>query len=167
VQQWTAQLQAAPVDVLVNCAGEALVKPLEQTSDEELDRQLSINLKGQMLMTRALLPHLRQSANASIINIGSKTAIYGYANTTVYSAAKAGLLAFTRALAVELREAEIRVVTVNCGPVDTPMRWEATPNFDRKLVIAPEPVAELVWLLATLPRGTTTGDIVIQSVYNQ
>jgi NAD(P)-dependent dehydrogenase (short-subunit alcohol dehydrogenase family) len=124
-----------------------------------------MNLKGPFLMTQALLPLLRKSRNASIINIASKVALKGYGTVTAYTAAKAGLLGFTRSLAAELRDEEIRVVALCPGPVDTPMRWQATPDYDRKLVIQAETVADLMWQLVTLPRGVTTGEVLLQSVY--
>ncbi len=152
------------VDVLVNSAGEALIKTVDETSDADWARILTVNLTAPFLMTRALLPLLRQSDNASIINIGSKTAHIGVSEVAAYSAAKTGLLGFTRALAAELKPEGIRAVLLSPGPADTPMRWAATPDYDRSFLIQPEAVAEMVWHLINLPRGTTTGDILLQAV---
>jgi len=152
------------VDLLVNCAGESLIKPLEEVTDEDWERILSINLKGPFLLCRALLPHFRRSENATIINIGSKTSMGGFGGVSVYSAAKTGLLGFTRSLAAELKTEQIRVVLVAPGPADTPMRWAATPDYDTELLIQPEVVAEAIWWLASLPRGATTSEFLLQSV---
>lgn len=151
------------LDMLINCAGEAFLASIEQTSEAMWDRLLAINLKSSFLAVQALLPHLRKSTNASIILLSSKVALKGYPTVAAYTAAKAGLVGMARSLAAELRPDGIRVTALCPGPVDTPMRWAATPDYDRKLVIAPESVAETVWYLVNLPRNTITGDVLIQS----
>jgi NAD(P)-dependent dehydrogenase (short-subunit alcohol dehydrogenase family) len=157
---------AAQVDVLVNCAGEAFVAPLENTSESDWDRIVAVNLKGPFLMVRALLPLLRRSPNSSIINVVSKVALSGYHKpVAAYTAAKTGLLGFTRALAAELSEEGIRVVALCPGPVDTPMRWAATPDHDPKQVIDAETIARTVIHFVQLPKGVTMGEILIQSIY--
>lgn len=167
LQPLAEQIQAlgGSLDALVNSAGEAFVATLEQTSEADWDRLLAVNLKAPFLTTRLLLPFLRQSANASIVNIASKVALKGYQPVSAYTAAKTGLLGFSRALAAELRADEIRVVALCPGPVDTPMRWSATPHFERKLVISAETIADTVWYLVNLPKGVTAGEIVLQSIH--
>jgi NAD(P)-dependent dehydrogenase (short-subunit alcohol dehydrogenase family) len=160
---FAAGLGDATIDVLLNCAGEALIKPLADTTDAEWARILAINLTAPALLSRALLPHLQRSANASIINIGSMTAMKGFTGVTAYTAAKTGLLGFTRSLAAELRES-VRVVMLAPGPADTPMRWAATPDYDPNLLITADTIAQAIWWLANLPRGTTTSEFLLQSV---
>lgn len=111
-----------------------------------------------------LIGFVRASANPSIILVSSKVALRGYGGVAAYSAAKAGVVAdLPGQLAVELREERIRVTALCPGPVDTPMRWSATPDFDRDLVISAETIADTIWYLANLPRGTMTGELLIQS----
>lgn len=158
-----ASKQFTHVDVLVNCAGEALIKSVDQTTDEDWARILGVNLTAPFLMCRALLPLLRKSENASIINLLSKVALRGYAPVAAYTAAKTGLLGFTRSLGAELKTEHIRAVAFCPGPMDTPMRWNATPDMDRQLVIDPSTVADAVAYVAGLPKGVTTGEILIQA----
>lgn len=158
-----ASKQFSRVDVLVNCAGEALIKPTEQTTDEDWARILAVNLTAPFLMCRAMLPLLQKSENASIINLLSKVALRGYAPVAAYTAAKTGLLGFTRSLAAELKADHIRAVAFCPGPMDTPMRWNATPDMDRQLVIDPATVADGVAYIVGLPKGVTTGEILIQA----
>jgi NAD(P)-dependent dehydrogenase (short-subunit alcohol dehydrogenase family) len=153
------------VDVLVNCAGAAFISPIDQAREEDIDRILAINLKAPMMMARGLLPLLRKSANASIINILSKVALAGYPQVSAYTAAKTGLLGFTKSLAAELRDDGIRVGAICPGAMDTPMRWNATPDIERRLVIDPQLVADMVWHIANLPKGVMTGEILLQSIY--
>jgi NAD(P)-dependent dehydrogenase (short-subunit alcohol dehydrogenase family) len=89
-------------------------------------------------------------------------ALRGY-KVVAYSAAKAGVLGFARALSVSLREEGIRVVALCPGPTDTPMRWAASPDMSRDLVISAETIADTVWYVVNLPRGTSTGEILVQS----
>jgi len=155
-----------PVDMLINCAGESFIKPISETDLEAWAHVLAINLTAPYQVTRALLPLLRQSPNASIVNLVSKVATKGYgAGVTAYIAAKTGLLGFTRALAAELAREEIRVVALTPGPVDTPMRRAATPDFDPKLIIKEQTIADLVAYIVTLPRGTTMGEVLVGSMH--
>jgi NAD(P)-dependent dehydrogenase (short-subunit alcohol dehydrogenase family) len=152
------------VDVLVNCAGVALIAPLDTTSEADWDRVIDTNLKGTFLCTRTMLDLLRASESALIVNIASKVGLTGHAMVTAYTAAKAGVIGFSRALAQELSAENIRVVAICPGPVDTPMRWEATPKIDPKLVISAETVAETILFLATLNGHTTTSEIVLEAI---
>jgi NAD(P)-dependent dehydrogenase (short-subunit alcohol dehydrogenase family) len=162
-----AQQHYDHVDVLVNCAGEAFISPLDQSSEEDIDRILAIDLKAPIMMARGLLPLLRKSANASSINILSKVSLAGYPQVSIYTAAKTGLLGFTKSLAAELRDDGIRVGAVCPGAMDTPMRWSASPDIDRKLVINPVHIADMVWHIANMPKGVMTGEILLQSIYYQ
>jgi NAD(P)-dependent dehydrogenase (short-subunit alcohol dehydrogenase family) len=165
VEQLALRLSRAvpQVDMLINCAGEALIKPVEQTTVEDWHRILDVNLTAPFLTSRALLPLLRKSANASIVNLLSKVALRGFAHIAAYTAAKTGLLGLTRAMSAELKGDHIRVVPVCPGPMDTPMRWAATPDMDRQWVINPDAVADVVWQVVNLPRGVTMGEILMQS----
>jgi short-subunit dehydrogenase len=158
--------QYTSIDMLINCAGEAFIKPFSATDLDAWNRILAINLTSHYQITHALMPLLRESSNASIVNMVSKVALKGYgAGIAAYSAAKTGLLGFTRALSAELAKEEIRVVAVNPGPVDTPMRRAATPDFDPKLIIQEKTVVDLVAYIVTLPRGTTMGEVLVGSMH--
>jgi NAD(P)-dependent dehydrogenase (short-subunit alcohol dehydrogenase family) len=99
-----------------------------------------------------------------VVNIASKVGLTGHATVTAYSAAKAGVIGFSRALAQELGPENIRVVAICPGPVDTPMRWEATPQMDPKLALSAETVADTILFLAKLDGDVTTGEIVIEAL---
>ncbi len=100
------------LDVLVNNVGDFLgiVKPLEQYTDEDFDALYAINLRQMFVVTRAALPLLKKTgAGGSIINISTIEAFRGIPMNIVYSAFKAGVLGFTRSLALDLGPAGIRV----------------------------------------------------------
>jgi NAD(P)-dependent dehydrogenase (short-subunit alcohol dehydrogenase family) len=156
------------VDILVNCAGVALIASLSNTSEADWDRVIDTNLKGTYLCTQAMLNLLSRSDSALVVNIASKVGLTGHATVTAYTAAKAGVIGFSRALAQELSSENIRVVAICPGPVDTPMRWAATPDMDPRLALPANTVAETILFLAKLGGEATTGEIVLETVnYNE
>lgn len=153
------------VDVLVNSAGDSHIAPLDATSEADWDRVIDTNLKGPYLCIRAMLDLLRASPGAQVVNIASKVGLTGHAQVTAYTAAKAGLIGFSRALALELKPENIRVVVICPGPVDTPMRWAATPNLDPSMVMSTETIAETILFAVTLgDRAALSTELVIEAV---
>ncbi|MCY3716190.1 MAG: SDR family NAD(P)-dependent oxidoreductase [Chloroflexi bacterium] len=157
-------LSGARLDALVHCAGDWLIAALEDTSDAQLDHLLRLNLRAPYVLTRRLLPNLRRSDNASIINIGSIVTTLSVPGVSAYTASKIGLKGLTGALAAELREELIRVVMISPGPADTPMRDAASPGIDKSLLVAPQTIADLVYVVLSLPRGITTSDFSLHSL---
>lgn len=152
------------VDILVNSAGVALIAPLAETPEEQWDLVVDTNLKGTYLTLYTMLDLLRAAGRAQVVNIASKVGLTGHALTSVYAAAKAGVIGFSRSLARELAAENIRVLTLCPGPVNTPMRWAATPHIDPRLVIAPEELARTVRFLLTMDVHTTAGEIVMEAL---
>jgi NAD(P)-dependent dehydrogenase (short-subunit alcohol dehydrogenase family) len=108
------------LDVLVNNAAyQQHQKSIEDISDEQLDRTFRTNIYGYFYMTRAALPHLKPGS--AIINTGSITGLEGSRQLLDYSATKGAIHAFTKALAQNLVERQIRVNCVSPGPVWTPL----------------------------------------------
>ena len=110
--------------VLVNNAGVARAKALADTSDEEIDAIVDIDLKGPMFMSRAALAELakhKDSGGSAILNISSSVTHIALRNFSVYSAAKAGLDHLTRCLALDLAADRIRVNAICPGVVETPI----------------------------------------------
>lgn len=111
------------VDILINNAG--IFKPtsfLEHT-EEDLDRYLNIILKGTFFASQAAVPHMKRRGGGVIVNVGSMwaTQAIGATPSSAYSAAKAGVHALTRNLAIELADSQIRVNTVAPAVVETPV----------------------------------------------
>ncbi len=110
--------------VLVNNAGVAPVGPLAQMADADIDAVVDIDLKGPIHVTRAALPHLRShrdDGGAAVINISSSVTQSVVVNTSVYSAAKAGVDQLTRCWALELAPDRVRCNAICPGIVDTPI----------------------------------------------
>lgn len=153
------------LDVLVNNAGIVILQRFEETPVEDWDRTFATNLRSMFLMARAALPALRRSGAGAIVNIAS-IAAYRYTVPHVpYASAKAGVVAFTRDLAVELAPDRIRVNAVAPGPIATEMLGKLT---DEELGRAgkhyllgrlgkPEDIAEAVAFLASERASYVTG----------
>jgi 3-oxoacyl-[acyl-carrier protein] reductase len=109
------------VDILVNCAGILIEKPLLETSAGDFDRLIGVNLKGVFLAGReALRLMVRQDRGGRVINIASELAYLGRENCSLYCASKGGVLSMTRSWAREFAP-KILVNAIAPGPTDTPM----------------------------------------------
>jgi 3alpha(or 20beta)-hydroxysteroid dehydrogenase len=106
------------LDILINNAAVNIERPVETTDDAHWDLHLDVDLRAPFFAAQAALPLLRAS-KGSIVNIASELGLHAVANNVAYVAAKHGLVALTRALAVELAPAGIRVNAVCPGAMDT------------------------------------------------
>ncbi|WP_174273647.1 SDR family NAD(P)-dependent oxidoreductase [Sphingomonas bacterium] len=109
------------IDGIVNCAAFSKGGPIETMDPDVLGRFVAVNLVAPYLLCRAALPHMRQCADATIVNIASGQALLPNApNNTAYAATKGGLVAFSKALAAEVAPA-VRVNALCPGVTNTPM----------------------------------------------
>lgn len=109
------------IDILFNGAGVMTRIPVVELAEEEWDRVLRINLKGTFLCSQAVAKHMIPKKQGRIINIASGRGVAGQARAAHYAASKAGVIAFTKSLAVELAPYDITVNAVCPGATDTPM----------------------------------------------
>ena len=135
-------------DILVNNAGVSRLRPLENTDDAMLDWMFAVNFIAAFRLTRTLLPALRASGRASVVNVASELALVGQPDYSAYCATKGALLAWSRALALELAEQRIRVNAVCPGPVDTSLLQEeftahANPDAAKQAEITAIPLSRL------------------------
>lgn len=114
------------LDVLVNNAGIAVLKPLEDTSLEDYNRQMSTNMTSVFLGAKYGVESMRRKSVAgSIINMSSVAALVGVKGVSAYAASKGGVLGFTRAVAIETAAQAIRCNTIHPGLIDTNMQKQA------------------------------------------
>ena len=109
------------VDVLVNNAGVALFRQVQDVTAEEFDRLFAVNVRGAFLCVKYAVPKMIERQSGLIVNISSVWGEIGGSCESVYSASKGALIAFTKALANELGYSGIRVNTVSPGVIDTAM----------------------------------------------
>jgi NAD(P)-dependent dehydrogenase (short-subunit alcohol dehydrogenase family) len=135
-------------DILVNNAGVSRLRSLADTDDELIDWMFEVNFMAAFRITRTLLPALRASKRASVVNIASELALVGQPDYSGYCATKGAVLAWSRALALELAGQGVRVNAVCPGPIDTRLLQEefAThrdPDAARSAEIETVPLARL------------------------
>ncbi len=157
------------LDILVNNAGVIGAGPIAETTTEEWDRIVDIDLKGPFLFSRAAIPHLR-TAKGCIVNVSSVAGARPYPGIGPYCVAKAGLDRFTECLALELAPDGVRVNAINPGVVKTNLHkaTNTVPDYDAFLARseethplgfygAPEDASELVLFLASEKARWITG----------
>jgi NAD(P)-dependent dehydrogenase (short-subunit alcohol dehydrogenase family) len=148
------------LDVLVNNAAIQRVGAVESIPVEEWDEIFAINVRGYFLTVRALLPALRASNAAAIVNTSSQVGLHGAPGATAYSATKGAVIAFTKALALELAADGIRVNAIAPGWVDTAFNTPAITMLG-----GVESHAELVRATIPLGRQARPEEIAAGSLY--
>jgi len=157
----TAVAELGSVDVIVNNAGMLTESLLADMPVAMWDEMIAVDLRSVFLCTRAVLPHMLDRGFGRIINVASQLGQKGGAGLTHYSAAKAGVIGLSKALALEVGQ---RGVTVNCiapGPIDTALvagiseEWKAAKRAELPLgrFGRPQEVAPTAVLLAASPDG--------------
>lgn len=163
------------IDVLVTAAGLWVEGPTEQMSEADWDRVVDVNLKGTFFACSRAIPELKK-AQGCIVNLSSDCGLVGTPETAVYTASKGGVSLLTKALALELAPALVRVNAVCPADIMTPMLENQAaaygggdpesyykrllgsyPQGDKARFITPDEVAELVFFLASPPATPITG----------
>ncbi len=111
-------------NVLFNNAGIAVVGELEQISEADWERQYAVNVKSIYLVSRAIIPLMRQAGGGSIINMGSESAYVGFPMHPAYTSSKAAVVHLTRSMAVRYAEDNIRVNSLCPGTINTELYQE-------------------------------------------
>ncbi|HEX4361713.1 MAG TPA: SDR family oxidoreductase [Pseudonocardia sp.] len=150
-----------PLDILVNSAGILTESPLAEMSLDTWSQTLAVDLTGVFLCCRAVLPGMLARGSGRIINIASQLGIKGGTGLAHYAAAKAGVIALTKSLALEVSARGVLVNAIAPGPIDTPMVEGITEDWKRakraELPLGrfgrPEEVAPTAVLLASDPGG--------------
>jgi NAD(P)-dependent dehydrogenase (short-subunit alcohol dehydrogenase family) len=150
------------LNILVNNAGLGFRAPLLETKRSEIAAMLETNLNAAIYLTQAALNALLKSAPSDIVNIASIAGLEGFAEGTVYCAAKAGLVGFSRALAAELKPANIRVTAICPGSIDTAFLEHYRPTVDRAQRLGLEDAVRALRYALTAPPNVLHGEIVLR-----
>lgn len=138
------------LDVLINNAAIAQRKPFAETTPEDWDAVIGVNIKGTLAVTRAILPFMRDQKSGLIINIASGAGLYGVENLSLYSLTKAALINFSQSLADEVRADNIAVFSIAPGGTDTEMFRACFPGEEPLQI--PQQIADVIF-------KSITGDI--------
>jgi NAD(P)-dependent dehydrogenase (short-subunit alcohol dehydrogenase family) len=159
------------LNILVNNAGINLVKFVEDTTVEEWDRIMAVNVRSMFLFVKHAVAHMRRAGGGSIVNVGSIGSFTGQYKTPAYNASKGAVLLFTKCLALDYGRDCIRVNCVCPGITDTPMlraHFDALPNPDEMIrqradrvplnrFLQPEDVGRAIVYLASDDASGVTG----------
>lgn len=132
------------LDVLVNNAGVATSTPFGEHTAADWDLVMNLNARTPFFLTQLALPLLKRANPGYVVNIGSVMSKKGYALQSLYAASKHALLGFTKSLARETVDHNIRVHAVLPGSVNTSLITSVRPDIDVSDLISPEEVAEVV-----------------------
>ena len=135
------------VDVIINNAGYAKKLLLSDTSAQEFDKHMAVNVRAPLLLVNAALPWLEKSKHAAVVNICSVVAEKGYETQGAYTASKHALLGYTKVLAKELFDKDIRVHALLPGGVSTELIRETRPDLNMDDLSTPQEIADIILFL--------------------
>ena len=150
------------VDILVNNAGIGIFKKILNTTLDDWQTMLDVNLTSAFLCTQAVLPDMIENKNGMILNIVSVAGKQPYYNCGGYCSSKYGMLGFTDVLRMETRKHGIKVVAVLPGATDTDIWGDA--NVDRTLMMTPQQVANSIVSACTTAPDAMVEEIVLRPV---
>jgi 3-oxoacyl-[acyl-carrier protein] reductase len=149
------------IDILVNNAGIVYFKSLLDTTEEEWDKTIDINLKGVFLFTKEVLPHMIENKSGGVIvNVSSGAGKYGFPNLSSYCASKFGIIGLTESIAKEVDKFNIKVMTICPGGVDTKMMEDIVKegfNKSNANLMEPEEVAKKIYDMIFNQKGYRNG----------
>ena len=169
IQQAAAKIAAdfQHIDLLINNAGIAQSTPFEEITLAEFDRIMAINTRAPFMIMQAMLPLLKKSDAATIINIASVVAHSGYPLQSIYTASKHALLGMTKSLAAEYYQDNIRVHAISPGGVYTNMVKVSRPDLTPDGMIQPEEVADIIHFLLANRGNAVIDEIILHRVNKQ
>jgi short-subunit dehydrogenase len=158
-----ARSNFSKIDILVNCAGQFIVKLLKDTEIEDYDTSFNINVIAPFILTQEFSKEMKKNRWGRVVNIGSSAAYNGRAQTSIYRSTKHALLGFSRSITKELREYKIRVYCISPGPTKTKMGKNIlkkdNPDEDYDTFIDPKDIAKFVSNLISFDTELFTQEI--------
>ncbi|MEU5912666.1 SDR family NAD(P)-dependent oxidoreductase [Micromonospora sp. NPDC047527] len=149
---------AAPLRAVVNLVGGYASGGLvHETPVDEFERMLTVNLRPTYLVTQAALPHLVATGGGAVVCVSARAAVAPFPGAAGYVTAKAAVLAFANAVAVEYRSRNVRCNTVLPSIIDTPANRAAQPAADHSRWVSPAEIAPVVHFLASADSAPTSG----------
>jgi NAD(P)-dependent dehydrogenase (short-subunit alcohol dehydrogenase family) len=162
VSDLVAEVGKGPIDLLVNNAGIAVVKPFTEITTIEWEQTVGVNITAPFMLTQHFAP--RMPPESSIVNILSVAAKSGFANWSAYCMSKFALEGFSQSVREELRDRKIRVINIYPAATDTNIWSDIEGNWPRHKMISPEHVASAVAYALSQPANVTLENITLSSL---
>lgn len=150
--------EAAPLRALVNLVGGYAQGPrVAEAPIEDFEAQLRLNLRSTYLATQAVLPHLVAAGGGAVVCVGSRAALQPFPGAAGYVTAKAAVIAFAQAVAVEYRDDGVRCNAILPSVIDTPANRAAMPRADWSRWVTPAQLAGTIAFLCSDDGAATSG----------
>jgi NAD(P)-dependent dehydrogenase (short-subunit alcohol dehydrogenase family) len=149
------------LDILINCAGIDVTKPVDELSIDEWDRVMNVNLRGPFIMAKKATELMYPARSGHIVNITSTAAKRAWPNASVYHASKWGLLGFSRGLFTEARQHNVKVTAVVPGGMQTGFIFDRFPDVDPENLQDPRNVARSILHVLTCPAESIIPEIMV------
>ena len=150
------------VDVVINNAGIGVFNKIQKITSKEWDSQINTNLRGAFLMSRYIVDSMINRKSGKLVFINSVAGINPYPYSSAYVASKFGLRGFTASLREELREHNIKVISVHPGAIDTPFWNNVNVDFPKEEMMNSDDVAKSVVYAILAPNNVVQEEIVIR-----
>ncbi len=147
----TVRSAIGSIDILVNCAGCFIVKPINETTLDDLYKTFNILIKSNYVLLKEFSKDMKNKKWGRIINIGSSSSYSGFRNTSLYCMAKHAVLGFSRALYDEFKDYNIRTYCISPSGSKTDM-GKMIPNQDYTTLLEPEEIAEYLIFVISFNR---------------
>jgi len=155
-------LEFGDVSVVINNAGLGKFSKIEDVSIEDWDRQLDVNLRASFLVSQAFIPGMKQRLNGILVFMNSVAGKKGYAHSAAYVASKYGMRGLADSLREELREDNIKVISIHPGAVDTPF-WDGKGvRFPRKEMLSTHTLAQSIIHAIQSPGNFAVEELVVR-----
>ena len=155
-------LKFGKISILINNAGFGKFNKIEELSLQDWDNHLNINLRSAFLLSKAFIPSMKKLNKGSLIFINSVAGKKGYSNSSAYVASKFGMKGLADSLREELRENNIKVISIHPGATNTPFWDSLNVDFPREEMLAVNTLAESILFLIQAPGNFTVEEIVVR-----
>ena len=152
------------LSVIINNAGYGRFNDLENTEIEDWDRHININLRASFLICKAFVPMMKKKREGILVFVNSVAGKKGYSNSSAYVASKYGLRGFSDALREELREYNIKVLSIFPGAVNTPFWDDLDAGFDKSEMLDVEVLSESIVSAIELPGNCVVEEMQLRRI---
>jgi NAD(P)-dependent dehydrogenase (short-subunit alcohol dehydrogenase family) len=165
---WDALNSAIPLpDIVINASGIGIIKPIDKMEDEDFDKVIDINLKGNFKLLKTFLPDMKVRKTGLIINIPGVLGKTPMAGATAYAASKYGLNGMLKSVREELKLTQIRITNLYLGGTDTPFWDEIDLPVKRDRFVQSKEAAKAIWFLCQQPSSGVVSEMVLQPFNHQ